>query len=169
MKRHKADSGALPRRRNISCLKALLIILTVIYPFFMNITAGIGMCLNGGKSYGIALFISSGLIFAAVALCLCGLNILPAVLCFSGTALCVAVIYRYTLIMTELGRTDYDLVPLYEKYPMRHYPTAFVFVILAIIAMIRFFSFDEADKRRSKRALRDAEKNAEAPHILQDD
>lgn len=156
-------------RRTILVLYILLIIAVLIFPVFMNIAGGIGMCLHGGVKYGVMMFISSFIILTSVVLCFRKFNVTSIILCSIGLVICVCVTYKYTEIMMGLGKTDFNLKPRYTKYPPRHYTTVVVFVLLSIIALIQHFSYPAVTKRHSRRKMKKELEKAEAPRILGDD
>lgn len=127
------------------------------------------MCLGGGVRYGVMMLISSIIILTSVGLCFGKVNITSIIVCFAGFALCVLVTYKYTEIMRELGKSDFNLEPRYAKYAPRHYSTIIVFVLLSIISIIQHFSYSEVTKRQSRRKIKKELENAEAPRILEND
>jgi uncharacterized membrane protein len=150
-------------------LKILIIVTALIYPVFMNILGGIGMYMGGGKSYGIGMLISSGLIILSVLLCFKRINIPSAIIATTGIILCIVCVYSFAQIPIEKGLSDADFVPLENKYYFRHYPTLLVYIFQIILTSMQLFSYDEIIKRKQKHNAKLEKENEEAPKIISED
>lgn len=158
--------------------KALLIILTAVYPLFMTVMTGIGI-LSKSESYGrnialcgTALTISGVTLTAAAILCLFRKslpNLLSMLLSIPGFVLCMAALHKlvsHAKAAGWMGRGVYSLVPVADMYRQRIFPVIFPFLLTLVIAAIQFFSYNAAEERRERRREKEKAKNAPAPPII---
>ena len=167
-------------------LQVLLIILTLISPVFLNLLGGYSMIfqanqnlelynelsdyhinlMNSMKSYGTMMIVSSILMIFSTILCLCKLDIIPMITQSTGFALCMYVMIKISAIADKYGLTDNDLQPLSEKYFNNHFWTLFPFILLMIICLLRFFSYEKRSKRHQKRLEKIQRDNAPCEKII---
>lgn len=156
--------------------KAMLIVLTAVYPLFMTMMTGIGI-LSKSEKYGrmisgcgAALVVSGAALTAAAVLCLFRKslpNLLAMILSVPGFALCMGSLYKlsdHAKAAGWMGHGVYSLVPVADMYRQRILPVILPFLLTLVIAAIQFFSYNAAEERREKR--REKGKNAPAPKII---
>lgn len=154
-------------------LKIILIILTVIYPVFMVIFTGSGLIYNS-ESYGAELtqtgvfFIISGILMTVgTVLCCLKKNIVSIICSCTGFALCMAMLYKLVDHADRSGWSNkLTMEPISDMYFARIIPVIAPFIIAVTVAIIQFFSYEAAEKRRVKRKLKEEEENRPAPPII---
>ena len=166
-------------------LNIAVIILTLIYPLFFNLLGGISLISQAQENlslgllqisdynlyyrYGVMMLVSSGLMVIADILYFCKLNILPMAVSGTGLSLCIYAAKSLMDISEKFGLSDENMQPLYEKYQSRHFPTAFLFAVICIGALIRFFSYEQKLRRSQKKQLKLDRLNKSAVKIIDDD
>ena len=178
MNKRKSTRGKKPAKRRtpidyvLIFVKLVLLVLTMIYPVFFDIGGGLSAYFNSApenRKYGMMMAVSGFIIAYSVVLCLKKYNIASAVLGIGASIVCIYAVSCYAGVADSLGLTDYNLVPLSQKYRSYNYPTIAVTILQTILAGIQYFSLDESEKRDERRRKKEAEKNAEAPKIVDDD
>lgn len=156
-------------------LKVLLIASTAVYPLFMDLLSGIGWISTYSRYgseftvIGTVMVISSGLMSAAVVLCLLKKNISAVVTETAGFAAAMTIMIKMMNIADERGWSDmYTMQPASDMYRNRILPTVIPFVLLIAAAVLQYFSYDEKVKRRLKREEKEKKENMPAPKILGD-
>lgn len=156
-------------------IKIMLIASTAVYPLFMNLLSGIGWISTYGKygteftAMGTVMLVSSGLMTAAVVLCMIKRNISAVVTETAGFAAAMTVMVKMMNLADERGWSDmYTMQPVSDMYRNRILPTVIPFVLLIAAAVLQYFSYDESVKRRLKREEKEKKENMPAPKILGD-
>lgn len=170
----------------IKVLLVLLVVLTLVSPIFLNGLGAYGIISNANENlannpdlsdylktlmnqmveYGYLMVASSVLMVVSTVLCLCKLNIVPMVTQSSGFAICMFVMVKISAIADKYGLTDSDLQPLSEKYYNRHCVTIAPFVLLLLICLLRFFSYEKRSERKQKKLDKLAQENAPCEKII---
>lgn len=168
------------KRKNplIIAAKAVMLVLTAVYPLFMVCMSGAGLIYNrdsyGDKLAIVGVFlIISGLVVALGAvLCLSRRNlpnILSVVCSLGGLALCLFMMYRLCSHADAAGWTDkFAMTPISDMYRARIMPTIAPAAIAAVVAVVQIFSYEAAEERRRRRLRRQERENAPAPKIIGD-
>lgn len=172
-KKSSADSRVIKKSPYMKILKGILIVLTLVYPVFMVIMTGSGLIYNSESNgemitnTGIA-FIVSGALMAVGTLLVClKKNIVPVFLSSGGFALCMVMLHRLTEHADKSGWSDkYTMEPISGMYTARILPVIIPFALTIVIALIQFFSYEAAEKRREKRRIREEKENEAAPPII---
>lgn len=153
-------------------LRIVLIISTLWFCVFCDSMAALGWitAARAGESWGLQ-FVDYGyiMLFAVVlmtvatVLCLCKINRISMVMSWSGCILAFAMMSKAVSYANDAGfySTIRDM-PASSVYQQAIMPTAVVSVILTALALMQYFSFDAAEKRRKRKA----EKDAPAPKIV---
>ena len=156
-------------------LKVLLIASTAVNPLFMDLLSGIGWISTYSRYgseftvMGTVMVISSGLMSAAVVLCLLKRNISAVVTETAGFAAAMTIMVKMMNIADERGWSDmYTMQPASDMYRNRILPTVIPFVLLIAAAVLQYFSYDEKVKRRLKHEEKEKKENIPAPKILGD-
>lgn len=175
MKKHEKNSAAPLRKSSplLKVLKVILAVLTLIYPLFMVILSGAGLVYNS-DSYGaeitqtgVFLIVSGILMTLGTVLVLFRKNILPLILSSAGFALCLTMLFRLTDHADRAGWSDaVTMEPISAMYMTRILPVIAPYVLTVLIALIQFFSYEAAEKRRQKKQLREQKENEPAPPII---
>lgn len=163
----------------LTAAKVIMLVLTAIYPLFMVTLSGAGLIYNK-DSYGDelatvgALLIASGFVMAAGAvLCLFRknlLNIISAVCSAGGLALCLTMMYKLCDHADRAGWTDnFAMTPISDMYKARIFPSVAPVAIAVVVAVVQLFSYEAAEERRRRRQRRNAEENAPAPSIIDEE
>lgn len=142
--------------------KALMLVLTAVYPLFMAVMTGSGLLYNrtsyGSYVAGLAVL----LILSGVAMTVGALLTLPRKSIFSlasmpltvcGFILCMVVLNRLAEFSDKQGWQGsgrYDGIPVSDMYKARLMPVIFPAAISLIIALIQYFSYDSREERRKK-------------------
>lgn len=158
-------------KKFVKFLLFLLVIFTLISPIFLNGYGAYSMIMQSNqnletypdlvayqvnlmdtwKSYGKLMAFSSMLMVISAILCFLNLDIIPMVSQSMGFALCMVVMIKMSNIADKYGLTDSSLQPLSEKYFNRHMVSIIPFLLLMIICLVRFFSYEKKSKRIQKR------------------
>ena len=164
------------KRKNplIIAAKAVMLVLTAVYPLFMVCMSGAGLIYNkdsyGGKLAAVgALLIASGFVMALGAVLALPRRNLPniaAVVCSGvGLALCLVMMYRLCSHADAAGWTDkFALTPISDMYRARILPCIAPAAIAAAVAAVQLCSYEAAEERRRRREREDAP----APKIIDD-
>lgn len=170
----------------IRLLQMALIISTVISPIFLNCLGAYGMISNANQNiynnpdmleyqhtlmnnmcfYGYTMLFSSLLMIVSTVLCLCRFNIVPMIMQSTGFTICMVVMVKISEIADKYGLTDSELQPLSEKYFNRHFVSIVPLILLVLICLVRFFSYDERSKRRQKHFDKMAKEDAPCEKIV---
>ena len=124
--------------------KLFMIASTLISPLFLNILGGIGLVANAATNYGdglltsahrnyltvtgVCMLVSSAFMCAAALLCLKRSGRAAIITDIFGFLLCI--ISLILLICFTEGLSDGMLVPLRQKYLLRHLPTLIPFALI---------------------------------------
>lgn len=168
----------LPKKKNPLMLaaKAVLLLLTAIYPLFMVILSGAGLIYNH-TSYGIELtytgvfLIVSGLLMTAAAvLCMFKKSMpnLIALFCsVTGFVICMIMLNKLITHADRAGWMDnFNMTPVSDMYKIRIIPVIAPVLLTVVISLVQYFSNDASEERREKKRRRETEKNAPAPLIV---
>lgn len=180
-KKPKKNTAEIKKSKSLMLvLKAVLIILTIIYPLIMVSLTGAGLIYTGSsyvldrEEYGHTLtFIGTLLVASGLAVTLGALlscikkNIAAVILSCSGFALCMVMLYKLVNYANQNGWSDkYTMEPISTMYMARIVPVIAPFILATVIAVIQLFSYEEAEKRRIKRQLKEEKENEPSPPIL---
>lgn len=154
-------------------LKVILAVLTLIYPAFMVTMTGAGLIYNS-ESYGRELtqtgwlfIVSAVLMTAGCVLCILKKNIAAIICSSSGFALCMAMLFKLVSHADAAGWSDkFTMTRISAMYIRRIAPTAAPFIICVAVALIQFFSYEAAEKRRIRKKLKKEKENRPAPPIV---
>lgn len=155
----------LPEKKRspaMTSAKALMLVLTAIYPLFMTVMTGLGLLYNrtsyGSYVTGLAvLLILSGTAITAGALLtlprkkLFSLISLPVTIC--SFILFMAVLNRLTELADKRGwqgSGKYIGISVSNMYKSRLMPVIFPAAAAVIIALIQYFSYDDREKKAKK-------------------
>lgn len=167
-------------------LSIILVLSTIISPIFLNCLGAYGLISNANENlannpdmleyqqtlmsnmrfYGYTMLVSSILMTISTVLCLCKFNIVPMITQSIGFTICMVVMVKISAIADKYGLTDIEMQPLSEKYFNRHFVSIVPLILLIIICLIRFFSYDERSKRRQKHLDKIAKENAPCEKIV---
>jgi hypothetical protein len=173
-------------KKFLKFLTFLLVVLTLVSPMFLNGYGGYSIIyqaeqglaqgdelvtyqvnlMETWKTYGIMMLVSSGAMVLAMVLCLCKLDIIPIILQTGGFSLCMVVLSKISAIADKYGLTDSELQPLSEKYFNHHMVTIFPWLLLVVICVMRFFSYEKRTKRRNKRLEKIQRDNAPCEKVV---
>ncbi|MBO7395660.1 MAG: hypothetical protein J6U16_06035 [Ruminococcus sp.] len=164
------------KRKNpfITAVKAVMLVLTAVYPLFMVCMSGAGLIYNR-ESYGSELaavgvfLIISGLVMALGAVLALPRRNLPNIAAIvssvGGLALCLAMLYKLCFHADAAGWTDkFALTPISDMYRARLLPSIAPAAIAAVVAAVQLFSYEAAEERRKRRER----ENAPAPKIIEE-
>lgn len=166
--------------------QVILVIFTIISPIFLNCLGAYGMISNANQNltdnielleyyqtlmnnmifYGNSMIFSSVLMVISTILCLCKLDIIPIITQSTGFTICMVVMVKVSAIADKYGLTDAEMQPLSEKYFNRHFITIIPFLLLIIICIVRFLSYEKRSKRHQKRLDKIAKENASCEKII---
>lgn len=138
----------------------ITVIAEVICCLVLNTLGGIAFLMNDYDKCGIALFISTVFLIAALILIKFKKAIIPLILTIAGTGS-----YIYTLAVISAIPNTKIPKEYTEALLAKHYPTIAVTVLLILLIFFNFFS-EEAVQKRLKRKN---EKLAERERSLNDD
>lgn len=122
--------------------------------------------MNNMIFYGYSMIFSSILMTISTILCLCKLDIIPMVTQSTGFSICMVVMVKISAITDKYGLTDAQMQPLSEKYFNRHFITIVPFLLLILICLIRFFSYEKRSQRKQKKLDKIAKENAPCEKII---
>ena len=141
------------KRKNplIIAAKAVMLVLTAVYPLFMVCMSGAGLIYNGEsygaelKNTGVFLIISAVLMVFGAFLCLFRKktpNILAIILALGGLVLCLVMLKQLTDHADSSGWTDkYTMLPVSDMYMRRILPSIAPCVLTAAIAAVQLKRF----------------------------
>lgn len=152
-------------------LRAVLLLVT-FYSVFCNAMASMGWISSAqaGENwpihfvdYGYILLFATGVLAAAVILCLFGLSRTSMCLAVPSTIVCFIVTQIVVNYANEAGfySTLRDM-PAGSVYQDAVFPTAIVCILLIILSLMQYFSMESVQKRREKKQR----ENAPAPKIV---
>ncbi len=165
----------LPKKKSplMTSLRALLIVLTRIFPVLMVMLSGAGLVYNS-DSYGadvtrtgVMLIVSGALMTMGTVLVCLKRDIISLVFSISGFALCMTMLYKLVKHADAAGwQNAHTMEPISDMYFSRIIPTIAPFVLAVMLALIHYFSYEAGEKRRRKKALKEEKENAPAPPII---
>lgn len=182
MNKNTRTRQRLPRRKHpyLNTAKAVMIILTLIYPMFMVMMTGAGIVLHRDVhgaafgNYGVFLIVSGAMMTAGTVLCLFRksiTNLIAPFLSVGGFVLCM---YLLSKLVKRADANGWHGPGIYEGVTMsylfrtRLIPCVIPAALAVIIALCQYFSYDLAEERRERRRERLRKENAPAPKILGD-
>ena len=166
----------LPRKRSplLTAAKAVMLVLSLWFSCAMPALTGSGLISNRAsygaemEKTGIFFVVSAALMTAGAVLCLVRRDlpdILSVVSSLSGLALCMAMLKKLTDHADHSGWTDkYTLLPISDMYTSRIMPCIIPVLLCIVIAAVQLCSYEQKERRHRKKA----EKDAPAPHIIDD-
>ncbi len=165
----------LPKKKSplMTAMRALLIVLTLIFPVLMVMLSGAGLVYNS-DSYGaditqtgIMLIVAGALMTVGTVLVCLKKDVISLVFSISGFALCMTMLYKLVNHADAAGwQNAHTMEPISDMYFSRIIPTIAPFILAVAIALIHFFSYEAGEKRRLKKALKEEKENAPAPPII---
>lgn len=132
----------------------LAVIAEVICCLGLNTLGGVAFIMNGYDKCGIALFISTVLLVAALVFIAFKKSLVPLILTVVGSGF-----YIYTLAVIEAIPNTKIPKEYTEALLAKHFPTISVTVLLILLIIFNFFSEEAIQKRVDKRNKKAAEKN----------
>lgn len=164
----------------------LLVIFTIISPIFLNGYGAYSMIVQSNrnlannpdlvayqvnlmdtwKSYGGLMIFSSILMVLSTILCVLSFDIIPMITQTIGFTICMILMFKMSAIADKFGLTDSSLQPLSQKYFNRHIITVVPFLLLIVICLCRFFSYEKKSKRNKKRLDKINKENAPCEKIV---
>lgn len=163
------------------CMDIFLIILSLIYPGFMAVMSAAGWDYNVKQGhypeifsvYSFWMFLGAGLILFGVVCCFAAkkpkfyiFNTISAVVGIIGTVSCMTVLHQFCIYAEQnFSGIGESMQPVSDLYRDRILPIVFpVFLML----ILDFWNFLESREYRiQKKNQKLAERNAEAPKILE--
>ncbi len=134
----------------------ILIIITAIYPLFINLLSGTALFYNAYENYelmlveksgfvyyrnlGIIMMLSSVMLVLSTILCITKKNILSLLIETIGIVMCMAVVISLRKIAMESGMSDESFKPYKDIFTLRHTPTLIHTIVLYILALKNHFS-----------------------------
>ncbi|MGN1135452.1 MAG: hypothetical protein ACI4SF_04465 [Oscillospiraceae bacterium] len=119
----------------------------------LNTLGGAAFIMNGYDNCGIALFISTVLLIAALVFIAFKKSLVPLILTIVGSGF-----YIYTLAVIEAIPNTKIPKEYTEALSAKHFPTIAVTVLLILLVIFNFFSEEAVQKRIEKRNSKKAEK-----------
>ena len=170
----------LPRKKHpyLNTAKAVLLVLTAIYPVFMVMMTGAGICYNSGSygaaftRYGIILIASGAMMTGGAVLCLFRKNIpnlIAPFLSSGGFITCMAILSRLVKRAKANGWHGsgmYEGVTASYIFQSRLIPCILPVALTITIALCQYFSYDLGEVRRERRQARNERENAPSPSII---
>lgn len=169
------NSRVIRKSVPMTVMRAILVLLTLVYPLFMVILSGAGLVYNS-DSYGEdivrigALLIASGVAMGiGTLLVMLKQNIASVIVEIPAFALCMTMLNKLVTHADSAGWSNaHTMEPISSMYITRIIPVVMPFVLAITIALIQFFSYEEREKRRMRKQEKKAKENATAPSIVQD-
>jgi hypothetical protein len=170
----------LPRRKHpyLNTAKAVMLVLTAIYPLFMVMMTGAGIYYNRSSygaafgRYGIVLIVSGAVMAAGAVLCLFRKNLpnlISPFLSVGGFAACMVILSK----LVRRAKADgwhgsgmYENVSASYTFQTRLIPCILPVALAVTIALCQYFSYDLGEVRRERRRIKDERENASAPSII---
>ena len=176
MNNKKSKKSFKKSSRLMTTAKLCTLLLSIIFSGAMTTLSGAGL-IHNRTSYGESLanigfliIISAGFMLSGAILCFFRtnlMNILSIILSFSGLILCMIMLKKLTDHADISGWTDkYTLEPVSSMYFRRILPCIVPVLMSETIAVLQLGSYDLKEKRRMKKAEKQAKKNAPAPQII---
>ncbi|MGN0580498.1 MAG: hypothetical protein ACI4JE_06450 [Ruminococcus sp.] len=154
-------------------MKLILTLLTAVFSMFMVIMTGSGLIYNS-ESYGPEMR-SLGIVFIAAA-ALMGLgnlfiwlkmNVFSLISSSTGFIMCMMSLYKLKNHADAAGWSDkYTMEPISSMYVQRIMPVIIPFLLAVIIALMQFFSYEAAEKRRIRKDEKKKKEDAPSPPII---
>ncbi len=172
MKQKKIAKTSPVKKNLLFYAKFVMMSLTVIFSAIV-ILAGSGLIYNH-ESYGKkltavgVLFIISALAIITGGILACFKKNIASLCCtVPGIGLCMYMLYLLADHADRHGWSDkYTMEPISSMYISRIVPIAIPAVIIIVIALIQFFSYECSEARREKRRRRLEKENEPAPPII---
>lgn len=120
----------------------------------LNTLGGAAFIMNGYDKCGIALFISTVLLVAALVFIAFKKSLVPLILTIVGSGF-----YIYTLAVIEAIPNTKIPKEYTEALSAKHFPTVAVTVLLIMLVIFNFFSEEAVQKRIEKRNSKKAEQD----------
>ncbi|MCR4863303.1 MAG: hypothetical protein K5884_11990 [Ruminococcus sp.] len=172
----------LPRKKHpyLNTAKAVMLVLTAVYPLFMTCMTGAGIYYNRSSygsafaNYGLLLILAGVLMVSGAVLCLFRKSIanLISLFCTStGLIMCLAILSKLVKRAKSNGWHGsgvYENVSASSLFQSRLLPCIFPAGLAVVIALCQYFSYDLGEERREKKRRRTAEENAPAASIIDD-
>ena len=170
----------LPRKKHpyLNTAKAVMLVLTAVYPMFMVMMTGAGIFYNR-SSYGsffgrlgIVLIASGAFMTAGAVLCIFRknlTNLLSPFFSVSGFITCMYVLSRLVARAKANGWHGsgiYEEVSASYTFQTRLIPCILPVGLSVVIALCQYFSYDLGELRREKKRRKAAKENAPAPSIV---
>ena len=167
------NSRVIRKSVPMTVMRVILAVLTLVYPIFMVILSGAGLVYNS-DSYGEdivrigAMLIASGIALGiGTLLVMLKQNIASLVFEIPGFALCMVMLDKLVTHADSAGWSNaHTMEPISSIYITRIIPVIAPFILAVTIALIQFFSYEAREKRRVRKAEKEAEENAPAPPIV---
>jgi len=172
----------LPRKKHpyLNTAKAVMLVLTAVYPLFMACMTGAGIYYNRSSygtvfaNYGLLLILSGLLMTSGAILCLFRKNLtnLVSLFCTStGLIMCLAILSKLVKRAKSHGWHGsgvYENVSASSLFQSRLLPCILPAGLAVVIALCQYFSYDLGEERREKKRRRDAAENAPTASIIDD-
>lgn len=134
----------MKKNKNLVKAEIICFILTLIYPLFMVIMAGLGLIYNNYNKFlllcGIFWIFSGIMISSGTLLCIFNKNILSIINSSTGLLICITILYLVTDYADNSGWTDpYTLNPTSNMYFSRIIPTVFPSLGNILISVIKIW------------------------------
>lgn len=170
----------LPRRKHpyLNTAKAVMLVLTAIYPVFMVMMTGAGIYYNRSSygttfgNYGIVLILSGAMMAAGAVLCLFRknlTNLISPFLSAGGFVLCMIMLSKLVKRAKANGWHGsgmYENVSASYTFQTRLIPCILPVALAITIALCQYFSYELGEMRRERRRKKDEKENAPAPSII---
>ena len=170
----------LPRRKHpyLNAAKAVMMILTAIYPVFMVMMTGAGIFYNRSSygstfgNYGIILIISGAMMTAGAVLSLFRKNLpnlISTFLSAGGFAVCMAILSKLVKRAKANGWHGsgmYENVSASYTFQSRLIPCILPVALALTISLCQYFSYDLGEERRERRRRKNERENAHTPSII---
>ena len=170
----------LPRKKHpyLNAAKAVMLLLTAVYPVFMVMMTGAGIFYNRASygsafgSYGIVLIASGAMMTAGAVLCLFRKNLANLISPFlSGGGFVTCMVILSKLVKRAKangwhGSGMYENVTASYLFQSRLIPCVLPVSLAITIALCQYFSYDLIEVRRERRRERLEKENAPTPSII---
>lgn len=170
----------LPRKKHpyLNAAKAVMLILTAVYPVFMVMMTGAGIFYNRSSygntfgSYGIVLIASGAMMTTGAVLCLFRKNLpnlISPFLSAGGFVTCMVILSRLVRRAKANGWHGsgmYENVTASYLFQSRLIPCILPVSLAVTIALCQYFSYDLSEMRRERKRKRLEKENAPAPSII---
>ncbi|MBR4627477.1 MAG: hypothetical protein IKO47_07250 [Ruminococcus sp.] len=182
MNKKNRTGQRLPRRKHpyLNTAKAVMIVLTLIYPMFMVMMTGAGIILHRdvhGAAFGrcgVWLIVSGVMMTAGTVLCMFRksiTNLISPFLSGGGFLLCMYILTKLVKRADANGWRGpgiYEGVTMSYLFKSRLIPCILPVALAVTVALCQYFSYDLGEQRRERKREKLARENAPAPKILDD-